>query len=79
MWREPAGPLFTDSLTLDMGSVEPSLAGPKRPQDRVTLPQVQHAFDDFSRAGQADLAPMRACSVKAVVAVPSERRAGRRS
>lgn len=30
-----------------MGSVEACLAGPKRPQDRVTLPQVKHAFDDF--------------------------------
>ncbi|TIH08371.1 aconitate hydratase AcnA [Pseudomonas leptonychotis] len=48
LWRE-AGvePLFTDSLELDMGSVEACLAGPKRPQDRVTLPQVKHAFDDF--------------------------------
>ena len=48
LWREPGvEPLFTDSLTLDMSSVEACLAGPKRPQDRVTLPQVQHAFDDF--------------------------------
>ena len=39
MWREDDSPdpLFTDSLELDMGTVEPSLAGPKRPQDRVPL------------------------------------------
>ena len=39
MWREADSPdpLFSDSLELDLGSVEPSLAGPKRPQDRVTL------------------------------------------
>ncbi|RIA36426.1 aconitate hydratase [Ectopseudomonas oleovorans] len=48
LWREPgAEPVFTDSLSLDMGSVEASLAGPKRPQDRVSLGQVNQAFDDF--------------------------------
>ncbi|WP_322979020.1 aconitate hydratase AcnA [Pseudomonas sp. C11] len=48
LWREPGDePLFTDSLSLDMGSVEASLAGPKRPQDRVALSQVHQAFDDF--------------------------------
>jgi aconitate hydratase len=49
LWRE-AGvePLFSDSLELDMGSVEACLAGPKRPQDRVTLPNVKQAFDDFT-------------------------------
>ncbi|MFP6860141.1 aconitate hydratase AcnA [Pseudomonas sp.] len=48
LWREPGvEPLFTDSLELDMGSVEACLAGPKRPQDRVALPQVKQAFDDF--------------------------------
>ncbi|AYC32660.1 aconitate hydratase AcnA [Pseudomonas cavernae] len=48
MWREPGHePLFSDSLELDLGSVEASLAGPKRPQDRVALPQVPKAFDDL--------------------------------
>ncbi|MFV3092625.1 aconitate hydratase AcnA, partial [Pseudomonas sp. GW6] len=48
LWREPgAEPLFTDSLSLDLGSVEASLAGPKRPQDRVSLGKVSQAFDDF--------------------------------
>jgi aconitate hydratase len=48
LWREPgAEPVFTDSLSLDLGSVEASLAGPKRPQDRVSLGQVSQAFDDF--------------------------------
>src|SRR5690606_29761665 len=32
---------YTDTLTLDMGTVEPSLAGPKRPQDRVLLSQMK--------------------------------------
>jgi aconitate hydratase len=48
LWRLPGQePVFTDSLELDMGSVESSLAGPKRPQDRVPLPGVAQAFEDF--------------------------------
>ena len=36
MWRDATSPdpVFTDTLELDMGTVEPSMAGPKRPQDR---------------------------------------------
>src|SRR5258706_16365984 len=37
-------PRFTDTLELDLGTVEPSLAGPKRPQDRVPLAQMKEAF-----------------------------------
>jgi|GEM_PF-74854 len=37
-------PVFTDTLELDLASVEPSMAGPKRPQDRLTLPQVKDNF-----------------------------------
>ena len=37
-------PVFTDTLELDMGTVEPSLAGPKRPQDRVALSNAAPAF-----------------------------------
>lgn len=39
MWRYTGqqDPLYSDSLQLDMGTVEPSLAGPKRPQDRIPL------------------------------------------
>ncbi|KAA0948129.1 MULTISPECIES: aconitate hydratase AcnA [unclassified Pseudomonas] len=48
LWRIAGQePVFTDSLALDMGSVEASLAGPKRPQDRVSLPDVGQAFSDF--------------------------------
>ncbi|CRM47502.1 aconitate hydratase AcnA [Pseudomonas sp. 24 R 17] len=48
LWRNAGQePVFTDSLALDMGSVEASLAGPKRPQDRVSLPNVGQAFSDF--------------------------------
>jgi aconitate hydratase len=38
-------PVFTDTLSLDMGTVVPSLAGPKRPQDKVALTQVDDVFN----------------------------------
>ena len=45
LWRDPAvEPVFSDTLALDMGSVQPSLAGPKRPQDRVLLRDASAAF-----------------------------------
>jgi aconitate hydratase len=46
MWLEAdaADPVFTDTLELDMSTVEPSLAGPKRPQDKVLLTQVDDEF-----------------------------------
>jgi aconitate hydratase len=37
-------PVFTDTLQLDLGSVEPSIAGPKRPQDRVSLRSAKQAW-----------------------------------
>ena len=37
-------PVFTDVLKLELSSVEPSLAGPKRPQDRVPLKEVKSGF-----------------------------------
>jgi aconitate hydratase len=39
-----ADPVFTDTLSLDLSSVEPSLAGPSRPQDRVPLGQAAQEF-----------------------------------
>ena len=46
MWRDSsaADPQFTDVLSLDLGDVVPSMAGPKRPQDRVALPDVAASF-----------------------------------
>jgi aconitate hydratase len=46
MWREPTDPdpVFTDTLQLDMAGVMPSLAGPKRPQDRVLLSDAAADF-----------------------------------
>ncbi len=46
MWRHDDGPdaLYSDLLELDMGTVEPSLAGPKRPQDRISLRAARDTF-----------------------------------
>ncbi len=52
LWREDgaADALYSDVLQLDLGTVQPSLAGPKRPQDRVALGDMQKAYRDaFSR------------------------------
>ena len=47
MWRhdDAPDPIFTDTLELDMGEVVPSLAGPKRPQDKVSLNKVDEVFN----------------------------------
>ncbi len=45
-WIDPAvEPVFSSTLELDMSSVQPSLAGPKRPQDKVVLQQVDDVFN----------------------------------
>jgi aconitate hydratase len=46
LWRSKKSPepIFTDTLELDMSTVEPSLAGPKRPQDRVALSEAASSF-----------------------------------
>lgn len=46
MWRDAntPDPVFTDTLELDLGTVQPSLAGPKRPQDRVALKSAATGF-----------------------------------
>jgi aconitate hydratase len=51
MWFTPENePVFSSTLSLDMAAVVPSLAGPKRPQDKVTLPMVDELFNgDLSK------------------------------
>ena len=44
LWLDDAEPVFTDTLELDVSTVEPCLAGPKRPQDRVPLSTAATAF-----------------------------------
>ena len=45
LWRTNEEPTFTDTLTLDLRTVQPSLAGPKRPQDRVLLKDAAASFN----------------------------------
>jgi aconitate hydratase len=51
MWHDEASekPTFSDEIELDLASVEPSLAGPKRPQDRVALSSSQAVFREALR------------------------------
>ena len=60
MWREPGtpDPVFTDILELDLDQVEPSIAGPKRPQDKIALSDAKPSFasaleSTFGVAGDA--------------------------
>ena len=47
MWRDPDNePVFSATLELDMGTIEPALAGPKRPQDRVLMRDIETVFDE---------------------------------
>ncbi|HSN98559.1 MAG TPA: aconitate hydratase AcnA, partial [Candidatus Nanopelagicales bacterium] len=59
---ETPDPVYSDTLSLDLGEVVPSIAGPRRPQDRVTLREAKRAFrtslqgmleKDFAAADQA--------------------------
>jgi aconitate hydratase A / 2-methylisocitrate dehydratase len=47
LWHDPAGhPRYSEELSLDLSTVEPSIAGPRRPQDRVALANAKTAFRD---------------------------------
>ncbi|WP_239333126.1 aconitate hydratase AcnA [Frankia sp. CiP3] len=60
LWHDPSHePTYTTTLTLDLSTIEPSLAGPKRPQDRVPLRTAKAAF----RTALADYAgPVKAAA-----------------
>ena len=56
---ESPDPMFTETLELDLGDVVPSLAGPKRPQDRVTLESAKNGFHvslekEFKKPGKSE-------------------------
>ena len=57
---------YSDSLALDLSTVEPSLAGPKRPQDRIALRQAHTAFrdalDDLKGVSKASGSPLKVLS-----------------
>jgi aconitate hydratase len=63
LWRQTnASPQFSQTLELDLATVVPSLAGPRRPQDRVALPAVKGAFrgalaDAFKKPGAPEATP----------------------
>ncbi|HEY6129867.1 MAG TPA: aconitate hydratase AcnA [Candidatus Acidoferrum sp.] len=52
-------PAFSDTLQLDLGTIEPTLAGPKRPQDRVALHAVKSSFTKILEASPAKHAHVR--------------------
>jgi len=61
LWREPGHePIYTDRLELDMGEVEASLAGPKRPQDRVALKNMKGAFELVMETAEGPASPREA-------------------
>jgi len=61
LWRDKSTPVFTDTLSLDMGTIRPSLSGPKRPQDRFDLKGSNTHFakilrDEFGKTPSGDSA-----------------------
>jgi aconitate hydratase len=57
--KEAGDPVFTDTLELDLASVTPSMAGPKRPEGRIALPDVKTGFlsaleGEYKKPGEAD-------------------------
>ena len=60
MWFDPDNvPVFSNTLELDMSKVVPSLAGPKRPQDKVVLPEVDELFNGDLKTVYKKDAPVR--------------------
>ncbi|OOF22991.1 aconitate hydratase 1 [Salinivibrio proteolyticus] len=55
LWRDDNAPVadYSDTLQLDLGDVVPSLAGPKRPQDRIALTDAKTQFDQLLEKEQA--------------------------
>jgi aconitate hydratase len=48
MWRgDDYAPIYTDTLSLDMGTIVPAISGPKRPQDYIALTEAHTAFRDY--------------------------------
>jgi len=61
-------PVYTDTLTLDLPTVVPSLAGPKRPQDRIPLTQMKTAYAAAYKAERERLATAAAATAAASTA-----------
>jgi aconitate hydratase len=64
LWRDPARvPVFSETLRLDLASIVPSLAGPRRPQDRVALSDMKRAWRAELAKGFGQKAPAAAVDV----------------
>ncbi|MGV8944310.1 aconitate hydratase AcnA [Thermomonas sp.] len=70
MWHDESSPhaAYSATLELDMGSVQPSLAGPKRPQDRVLLGDMKSNFHDNVGAMTANRKPKTGCAEQELAA-----------
>ena len=67
MWRDSSvEPVFTDTLSLDLSSIEPAISGPKRPQDRIALSNAASQFKskDFSVLNPGKTAQEQRVAVK---------------
>ncbi|MCM2337727.1 MAG: aconitate hydratase AcnA [Lysobacter sp.] len=64
LWHEPGAPeaTYSATLSLDLGDVKPSLAGPKRPQDRVLLGEMQANFNENLTGLIAGRKPRTGCA-----------------
>ena len=69
LFRRPGDPdpVYSETIELDLGTVEPSLAGPRRPQDRVSLKQAKSGF-------QTALGTLQAAAKKAASVASARRR-----
>ncbi len=66
MWYEPDGiePIFSDTMAIDLGSVVPSIAGPRRPQDRVSLSDAKANYQAELPSFESDIVADEDASVK---------------
>jgi aconitate hydratase len=82
LWQDENTPeaIYTDTVSLDLGTVEPSLAGPARPQDRVNVPGVKTSYEAAVSAYQSRAkAPKKKSLVEAAVmpSTPAEEEAAK--
>ena len=78
LFRLPGAPdpVYSETIELDLGTVEPSLAGPRRPQDRVSLKQAKSSFQtalgSMMTAAKKNVAAPVAPAAAAATAMTSE-------
>src|SRR3546814_19205670 len=79
LWHEPGQPeaIYSSTIGLDMSEVQPSLAGPKRPQDRVLLSDMKANFHDNVGGMTKGRKNGVGCAVHKLDARSEERRVGK--